>query len=74
MPKKLQSCQHPALGPHCFPPAGFIHSRPEPLYFWFYFVVINAIWIVVPFLCLSHAWAKISEAVGKSGKPKAKRR
>ncbi|KAL4858676.1 3-beta-hydroxysteroid-Delta(8) [Chlorella vulgaris] len=49
---------------------GFIHSRPEPLYFWFYFVIVNAIWIVVPFLCIGHAWGKISTAVGK---PKAKR-
>lgn len=60
-----------ALAPRL--PAGFIHSRPEPLYFWFYFVLINAIWIVVPFLCLLHAWNKISAAVGSS-KPKAKRR
>lgn len=53
--------------------AGFVHSRPEPMYFWFYFVVVNAIWIVVPLACVAHAWRAISAAVG-SGKPKAKRK
>lgn len=55
---------------------GFVHSRPEPLYFWFYFVIINSIWIVVPFLCIVHAWNRIAAAVGsgKGGKGgKAKR-
>ncbi|PSC69778.1 sterol 8,7-isomerase [Micractinium conductrix] len=52
---------------------GFVHSRPEPMYFWFYFVVVNAIWIVVPLACVAHAWRAISAAVG-SGKPKAKRK
>ena len=32
--------------------AGLKHSRPEPLYFWFYFVFMNAIWIVVPGLII----------------------
>lgn len=45
-------------------PPGFVHSRPEPLYFWVYFVFMNAIWIVVPFLCIIHAWRKVSAAVG----------
>lgn len=27
---------------------GVLHSRPEALYFWGYFVVMNAFWIVVP--------------------------
>lgn len=27
---------------------GMIHSRPEALYFWIYFVFVNAIWILVP--------------------------
>ncbi|KAI8854342.1 3-beta-hydroxysteroid-Delta(8),Delta(7)-isomerase [Chytridium lagenaria] len=27
---------------------GFKHSRPEPLYFWFYFVTLNGFWIVIP--------------------------
>ncbi|KAL4445423.1 hypothetical protein ABPG77_011248 [Micractinium sp. CCAP 211/92] len=46
---------------------GFIHSRPEALYFWFYFVFVNAIWIVVPFCCVAHAWGKISKAVAAAG-------
>ncbi|KAK9792694.1 hypothetical protein WJX73_002670 [Symbiochloris irregularis] len=27
---------------------GFVHSRPEFLYFWVYFVIVNSIWIVIP--------------------------
>ncbi|QIW96350.1 hypothetical protein AMS68_001868 [Peltaster fructicola] len=27
---------------------GVSYSRPEPFYFWFYFIFMNAIWIVVP--------------------------
>jgi cholestenol Delta-isomerase len=27
---------------------GLSYSRPEPLYFWGYFVFLNAVWIVVP--------------------------
>lgn len=39
------------------------HSRPEPLYFWFYFVVINGVWIVVPGMCLLYAVRRLNEAV-----------
>jgi cholestenol delta-isomerase len=39
------------------------HSRPEPLYFWFYFVVINGVWIVVPGMCLLHAVRRLNAAV-----------
>lgn len=46
---------------------GFVHSRPELLYFWIYFVIVNAIWIVVPGLCILHAWRKLSGAVAASG-------
>lgn len=53
--------------PACPLHAGFIHSRPEALYFWFYFVFVNAIWIVVPFCCVAHAWGKISKAVAAAG-------
>jgi EXPERA (EXPanded EBP superfamily) len=39
------------------------HTRPEPLYFWFYFVIINGIWIVVPTACIVHAAVRINAAV-----------
>jgi cholestenol delta-isomerase len=39
------------------------HSRPEPLYFWFYFVSINAVWVVVPGACLLYAVRRINAAV-----------
>lgn len=27
---------------------GLAYCRPEPYYFWFYYVFMNAIWIVIP--------------------------
>ena len=39
-----------------------IYSRPEALYFWVYFVSINAIWIVVPGLLLWQSVAMSSRA------------
>lgn len=39
------------------------HSRPEFLYFWVYFVVINGVWIVVPLMCLVWAVRRINAAV-----------
>lgn len=55
------------MPPAWFRCAGFIHSRPEALYFWFYFVFVNAIWIVVPLCCVAHAWGKIAKAVAAAG-------
>ncbi|CAL5222568.1 g4952 [Coccomyxa viridis] len=42
---------------------GWIHSRPEPLYFWFYFVVINGIWVVIPGIIAVASSAKLCRAV-----------
>lgn len=42
-------------------------------YFWIYFVVINAIWIVVPGYCIRHSWHAISRALHQSAS-KQKRR
>ena len=42
------------------------HSRPEPLYFWFYFVVVNGIWIVVPIVCIITAARRINAAVARA--------
>jgi hypothetical protein len=39
------------------------HSRSEWLYFWFYFVIVNGIWIVVPLACIVHACTKLSGAM-----------
>ena len=37
-----------------------IHTRPEPLYFWFYFVGLNGMWVVVP---LAVSWHAIKETL-----------
>ena len=42
---------------------GWIHARPEPLYFWFYFVVINGIWVVIPGIIAIASSAKLCHAV-----------
>ncbi|KAK9827057.1 hypothetical protein WJX74_004913 [Apatococcus lobatus] len=47
---------------------GFQHSRPEALYFWVYFVIINAFWIVVPIIVMAGSSRKISKAVARSMK------
>jgi cholestenol delta-isomerase len=28
--------------------SGKVYCRPEPFYFWVYFVLMNAVWIVIP--------------------------
>lgn len=48
--------------------AGLKHSRPEFLYFWGYFVIVNAIWIVIPSIVTIRAFIKIIEAVEGSNK------
>uniref|UniRef100_A0A674J8A7 EXPERA domain-containing protein n=2 Tax=Terrapene triunguis TaxID=2587831 RepID=A0A674J8A7_9SAUR len=42
---------------------GFAHSEMwHPLYFWFYFVFMNALWIVIPSILLLDAWGHLSAA------------
>ena len=43
--------------------AGWIHSRPEPLYFWFYFVVVNGIWVVIPGIIAVASAVRLCRAV-----------
>lgn len=45
------------------PVAGLVHSRPEFLYFWFYFVIVNSVWIVIPTIMIVNAARAIHEAV-----------
>jgi cholestenol Delta-isomerase len=49
-------------------------TRPEPLYFWLYFVVMNGIWVVVPLWCV---WVAVRQSVHATllmEKTKTKRR
>lgn len=42
---------------------GFVHGPfGHPLYFWFYFVFLNAFWIVVPFVCIVESYVRLSAA------------
>lgn len=43
---------------------GISYSRPEPFYFWFYFVGMNAFWIVVPAILIYQSVATIAKAMG----------
>lgn len=36
---------------------GVLHSRPEALYFWVYFVIMNSFWIVIPACKSSQYWS-----------------
>ncbi|TVY29478.1 3-beta-hydroxysteroid-Delta(8),Delta(7)-isomerase [Lachnellula hyalina] len=42
--------------------------RPEPYYFWFYFVVMNAFWIIIPLLCLYSSIKASARAFALSSK------
>ncbi|XP_051865088.1 3-beta-hydroxysteroid-Delta(8),Delta(7)-isomerase [Pristis pectinata] len=42
---------------------GFQHGHPgHPLYFWFYFVFLNSLWILIPSTLILDAWANLSAA------------
>lgn len=43
------------------------HTRSEPLYFWAYFVGANAIWIVVPTICIVYSAVHVNAAVAAAG-------
>ncbi|KAL3428405.1 emopamil binding protein [Phlyctema vagabunda] len=44
--------------------AGTRYYRPEPFYFWVYFVAMNAVWFVVPGWCLYGSVTETARAVG----------
>ena len=49
---------------------GFIHSAPGILYFWFYFVAMNAIWVIIPALIIVRTFLLSLEAVKVADKHK----
>lgn len=48
------------------------HTRPEFLYFWFYFVIINSVWAVVPIMIMWHSVAVLNAAVAGGKKSKTR--
>lgn len=40
------------------------------MYFWIYFLAVNGIWIVVPSLCIRHAFGKLHQALAVADKRK----
>ncbi|KAL3147959.1 hypothetical protein ABBQ38_014254 [Trebouxia sp. C0009 RCD-2024] len=42
---------------------GGVYARPEALYFWFYFIIVNSIWIVVPALVMGYSAGHINRRV-----------
>ena len=46
--------------------AGAVYSRPEPLYFWFYFNIVNSVWIVVPALVMWYSASHINQHVAQT--------
>ncbi|XP_062890808.1 3-beta-hydroxysteroid-Delta(8),Delta(7)-isomerase [Mobula hypostoma] len=54
---------------------GFRHSEPgHPLYFWFYFVFLNSLWILIPVALILDACRHLSaaQAAADQQRPKAK--
>ena len=42
---------------------GYAHSEMgHPIYFWFYFVFMNALWVVIPLALIVDAWGQLSGA------------
>jgi hypothetical protein len=45
----------------------YAHSRPEPLYFWFYFIFVNGIWLVIPGWITFYCFKVLNNAVSGYG-------
>ncbi|XP_062871903.1 3-beta-hydroxysteroid-Delta(8),Delta(7)-isomerase [Trichomycterus rosablanca] len=42
---------------------GYMHSEyGHPIYFWFYFVFMNVLWIVIPFILIVDSWCQLSSS------------
>ena len=60
-PRSPAAAQAAKVTPVCS--AGGVYARPEALYFWFYFIIINSIWIVVPALVMWYSAGHINRRV-----------
>ncbi|KAK3072121.1 hypothetical protein LTR53_007384, partial [Teratosphaeriaceae sp. CCFEE 6253] len=47
---------------------GVTYSRPETFYYWFYFVLMNAFWIVIPGYLIYQSTVETAKAVNKAQK------
>ncbi|GLC34711.1 hypothetical protein PLESTF_000005600 [Pleodorina starrii] len=56
----------------CFYEGVHKYGRSEPLYFWGYFVGANAIWILVPSICIIYCASNINAAIAASGQRASK--
>ncbi|XP_061552496.1 3-beta-hydroxysteroid-Delta(8),Delta(7)-isomerase isoform X2 [Phycodurus eques] len=46
---------------------GYAHSElGHPIYFWFYFVFMNVLWVVIPLMLIADAWRQLSAAQTRS--------
>ncbi|CAG8537126.1 6235_t:CDS:2 [Ambispora leptoticha] len=52
---------------------GSPHSRPEPYYYWGYFVFANAFWTVIPSALIFDSWVRLTSAVREDLKRKSKK-
>ncbi|KAK3547424.1 hypothetical protein QTP86_020881 [Hemibagrus guttatus] len=54
---------------------GYMHSEyGHPIYFWFYFVFMNVLWIVIPFTLIMDSWFQLSSTQALSDKTVPKRK
>ncbi|XP_008411973.1 3-beta-hydroxysteroid-Delta(8),Delta(7)-isomerase isoform X2 [Poecilia reticulata] len=53
---------------------GYVHSEfGHPIYFWFYFIFMNFLWIVIPLVLIVDAWRQLSAAQSLSDSSKTQK-
>lgn len=49
----------------------YVHSEyGHPVYFWFYFIFMNFLWIIIPLVLILDSWRQLSAAQTKTDNPK----
>ncbi|XP_068180950.1 3-beta-hydroxysteroid-Delta(8),Delta(7)-isomerase [Antennarius striatus] len=53
---------------------GYAHSEfGHPVYFWFYFIFMNTLWIVIPLMLIVDSWRQLSAAQTRTDSAKSKK-
>lgn len=50
---------------------GYVHSEyGHPVYFWFYYIFMNFLWIIIPLVLIVDSWRQLSAAQTKTDNSK----
>lgn len=53
---------------------GYVHSVfGHPVYFWFYFIFMNFLWIVIPLVLIFDSWRQLSAAQTNTDNTKSRK-